>query len=200
MPVGDSQRTVMATIAEVSGLDVVAAPSFSWLTNTPLDEAGEIYDTLGKMFDRLGGNRQIAKRTTCLPCDAYLPAYNCILEFDEFQHFSKPRLTTLRLYPADSQLGFDKSQYQRWCEKHRRDADRYRRTKRTTEFDFEGGRTAQRAFFDACKDLLPSTAGLGPTLRISEFEVGPVVADDVQFKERVKVAFAAKLETAGLTS
>ena len=71
-------------------------------------------------------------------------------------------------------LDFDLERYRELCRVNasvalKKGAGGYRRS--TQEFPFPGGRHAQRALFDAMRDLLPVKHGLNPTIRISEFDV-----------------------------
>lgn len=51
-------------------------------------------------------------RTNRLPrVDYFLPGQRMVVEFDESQHFTKPRRISLSLYPEDVRLGYDR---QRW--------------------------------------------------------------------------------------
>src|SRR4051794_7509582 len=89
-----------------------------------------------------------------------------IVEVDEIQHFTTARLKTLELYPADVELGFDRDEYVALCRRWCRQGDRYRAAKRTVDFAFDGGRRAQRAYFDAVRDLLAPYCIGKPVLRI----------------------------------
>ena len=97
-----------------------------------------------------------------------------IIEFDELQHFTECRFHKLQYYPEEIRVGFDLDKYKSWCTQNaaaalRKGAVGYRKSK--SEFPFQNGRAAQRALFDACRDLLPHRFVLNPTVRISEVEV-----------------------------
>ena len=173
----------------------VEKTSFDWLTNrvTPRDEA------LWGIFLDLGGdpNAMENKKTRCLSPDGYLPDYNRIIEFDERQHFTVFRRRTLKCYPADTRLGFDIESYKFWCDAHHASAlqkgpSGYRNPKR--EFPFENGRAAQRALFDACRDLWPPLFGLGPTVRVAEFQVPSLVKGGTPAEAEIRDALADILE------
>ena len=102
-----------------------------------------------------GGNEKplAAKRRGSDPTPDFLLNCRQIIEVDEIQHFTTDRLTTLRLYPGDIELGFGLSEYISLCETWRPTADRYRTAKPTQDFPHPGGRRAQRAYFDALRDL-----------------------------------------------
>jgi hypothetical protein len=146
--------------------------TFPWLKNT--------FDTkdppISRIFTTLNGDFAglLGKRESRLRPDAFLPDLNCLLEFDEVQHFTDQRATALSLYPRNATLGFDREDYITLCKRHggsakEKGAAGYRRP--TSEFPFLGGRHCQRALFDTLRDLLPLRNGLSPTLRIPEFEV-----------------------------
>ena len=128
-------------------------------------------------------------------CDAYFGGkYNFIFEFDEFQHFSSARLWTLDCYPKQVKLNFSTSDWKKYCLANRQKADRYRYTKKTKDFDFEGGRTAQRAYLDCFRDFLPTENGLNPTLRISEFEVADINLNNRESQRKLSVLVENKLK------
>ena len=151
--------------------------SVDWLMNKPLREHfRERYDAAMAVFDALGGDRDglDAKRIVKLVPDAYLPQpYNCLVEFDEVQHFTRFKQKALELYPAAYTYGFHVGEWLDYCRRHRVEAEAkgqpgYR--KPTQDFPFPDGRHAQRAFFDMFRDFLPALWGLRPTVRVSEFE------------------------------
>ena len=117
-----------------------------------------------------------------------------MLEFDEFQHFSSARAKALDLLPDGLSLGFSLSDYKRLCHAYDQRADKYRRDKRTRDFRLIGGRTAQRAYFDASKDLLPVLHGLRPTIRISEFEVEHIWENDVEARSFLRALVERKMD------
>lgn len=99
-----------------------------------------------------------------------------MLEVDELQHFTPYKSIALEAYPIDAELGFDLAEYISLCQRYGMEALSkgplgYRASK--PEFPFEYGRAAQRAYFDAFRDLLAPLHGLRPTLRI------PLAADEV---------------------
>jgi hypothetical protein len=175
MPVGDKQNLIIDIVSTVLGEPAKSGISFDWLINkhTPV-QFGKHMGIIEKVFHALRGDAQAnkAKRTSVLSSDSYFGGrYNFLLEFDEFQHFSTARLKTLDLYPSDVKVNFSIQSWKQFCIAHSGKADAYRKTKRTKDFDFDGGRTAQRAYLDCFRDLLPTQHGLQPTIRISEFEV-----------------------------
>ena len=151
---------------------------FNWLTNKIIPSEEELW----RIFSILGGEAEAmqSKGSRRLTPDGYLPKFNCIIEFDELQHFTEFRLQTLLHYPADMYLGFDIESYRSWCDEYsikalKKGPSGYRKPR--PEFPFEGGRAAQRALFDTFRDLLPSRHGLNPTIRISEFQLPSLLSD-----------------------
>ena len=92
------------------------------------------------------------------------------VEFDESQHFTAARATTLGLYEGIP-VCFDVAAWDRRC------ADRSGREPGggfarpcPPLFPGEGGRHQQRAFRDFLADLLPPQRGWLPTMRVSDQE------------------------------
>lgn len=94
-----------------------------------------------------------------------------IVEFDESQHFNRYRGLTLRKYPTNLKLAFDRMA---WIQ-HSQDEPSQKSggwaTPKPPLFNLVGGRHLQRAFRDALADILPMDRGFEPTLRIADFEV-----------------------------
>jgi hypothetical protein len=182
MSVGDRQHEILMLIERALNVEVREKPQFSWLRNRHEErEFGVHFHAISTIFRTLGGDEEKLRSKGSLPLtpDGYLGgAYNCLVEFDEVQHFSTARAQTLVLLPDNLPLGFSRADYLELCRVHAPTADGYRRAKRTPEFDFAGGRTAQRAYFDCFRDLLPALHGLRPTIRISEFEVQAIKMGD----------------------
>ncbi len=177
---------IIALVAEVLGVPADRHAQFDWLKNKPTAEHfGDDYPRILHLFEELGGDRDglFGKADGYLTPDAYFPEpYHFIFEFDELQHFTAARRRSLKLYPENAQLAFDRGQYLRFCEEHhepalRKGTDRFRR--KTADFPFVNGRAAQRAFFDTFRDWLPPLRGLRPTLRIAEFEVADILRGEL---------------------
>lgn len=174
---GRTEREFMSALL-AGGYDMQRNRTVPWLTTRGhLDGAlvdvvpSEVLAVLRRIFLRLGGKEDLlsTKRILRLRPDAFLDER--ILELDEIQHFSSARLATLALYPDNAALGFDRHQYERLCSRWApRGGDGYRAAKQTREFPQRGGRTAQRAYFDALRDLIAPYAGAGPVIRIHALE------------------------------
>lgn len=189
---GLAQSTFLSLIAHV-GIDVRPA-KFGWLTNRLTPAQDGVEGRLWATFLKLGGHPESmeSKSARRLASDAYLPQFNCLLEFDEVQHFTPQRMVTLDAMTDADQLGFNLESYRALCRSHsaiamQKGAGGFRRP--TSEFPFQGGRHAQRAFFDMMRDLLPPLHGLRPTIRISEFDLPSLLSD----RHQVRIELEAKI-------
>lgn len=190
MPVGERQSHVTKMVSKVLGINPTDKQKFDWLQSKHAKpDFGKHYDLINEIFIKLNGDRfaQQAKRSSNLRPDAYFgEEYNFIFEFDEMQHFSSNRLLTLELYPENLKLGFSIEKYKELCNLYSSESNKYRIKIKTKEFNFEGGRTAQRAYFDCFRDLLPEIHGLNPTLRISEFDFNGMTIGDKQSLTKIE--------------
>jgi hypothetical protein len=171
--------------------------NLSWLTNR-VDLNDSRLSDIARVFDALSGDRSAfaAKRSRRLSPDGFLPGFNCLIEFDEAQHFTNARAKSLELYPPATPLGFDREYYLLLCQQHCWNAERkglpgYRKPK--PEFPFEGGRHNQRALFDTMRDLMPALYGLSPTIRISEFDLPSLGISQRQAQAELQAALAGRL-------
>lgn len=86
--------------------------------------------------------------------DFFIPEPGFIVEFDESQHFTKPREIALTRYPDALTLGFDKSKWINLCAKlDKKDND-------------PAYRDEQRAWYDSLRDFAPSILEIKPTIRL----------------------------------
>lgn len=180
---GRTEQAFMAG-ARAAGYAVTPGRTVSWLTGYGhLEPAlsrmvpAEIIEVLQRIFLTLDGDEELlrAKRASRLRPDALLGGQ--ILEVDEIQHFSTARLTALDLYPERAPLAFDRDEYRALCRRWApKGGDRYRAGKQTVEFPHPGGRTAQRAYFDALRDLVAPHIAAGPVIRIAAPECDPALA------------------------
>lgn len=170
MPVGERQAD-FGRAASTFGIPLVSA-TLEGLTDAghlalPRSASAEIR-LLARIFDALRGDAVDLASGSHRPLvvDWFHDASGTVIETDEFQHFTTDRLRTLELYPKDLPLGFDPSEYQGLCHANRTLADRYRRSKEARGFRRDGGRRAQRAYFDAVRDIAIPALGFAPVIRV----------------------------------
>lgn len=193
------QEKIVNIISEILGVSP-GKQKFPWLINVPVPKNfGKYYKDIIKIYVALGGegNSLKNKKIRKLPPDAYFPdPFNFLFEFDEVQHFTKFKAIALNNYPKELPYGFSQERYIEYCKKYgdvalKKGPSGYRR--KTEEFPFKNGRVAQRAFFDAFRDIQPTLFGLRPTIRIAEFELS-----DSFTKEEVEKVLIEKFELIGL--
>jgi hypothetical protein len=158
----------VARLAASAGLEFQRGASVSWLTNKghladvvadKLDE--QTLAALRSIYQELGGDELLlaSKRSGSNPGIDLLHGALAI-EVDEIQHFTTDRTRTLEFYPPDTDVLFKTDVYRATIRLWHERADRYRASKPTRDFPFAGGRRAQRAYFDAFRDLVAPSFGL----------------------------------------
>ena len=100
------------------------------------------------------GTTDFVRRKGLAQCDFWVPNPGFVVEFDESQHFTKPRKLALKAYADQQPLGFSARRWMNLCEKH------------DAKDNNPPFRDEQRAWYDALRDLVPSTRGLRPTVRL----------------------------------
>lgn len=175
MALKDRQRLITALVSHILQTKAVTDIKFPWFINQHNELIFNHFFTLiDSIFNELKGTIS-NKKLIYLQCDAYYGnSFNFMFEFDEFQHFSTPRMRALSQYPTDLKLNFSTDEWKHYCNLYLHKADKYRFNKTTKDFNFQGGRICQRAYLDCFRDFLPQQNGLNPTLRICEFEVKDV--------------------------
>jgi len=137
--------------------ECIVNQSFSWSAQ-PQDYGdslvGNLLRRIHTALGNLRGHRDFSKSALVPPCDFYISDPPFILEFDESQHFSRPRLTTLSLYGDEIKLGFSLERWQELC----REID--------AQDDTPIDRDERRAWYDTLRDLVPTVYGFRPTVRI----------------------------------
>lgn len=165
---GATESGVFA-LAREAGIDLELGKTLPWLSNhghlNPA-LADVVPETtlaiLNSIHELLGGNAGLltGKRAGSSPRpDFVLASANLIVEVDEIQHFTSERFVTLGLYPRNAQLAFDIDEYRALISQWSGVADKYRAVKPAVDFPHAGGCRAQRAYFDAVRDLVAPALG-----------------------------------------
>jgi hypothetical protein len=135
--------------------DCLVNHAFRWPSH-PGAYSGLVGETLQRIFDSLRGYRgyeNFIRSGEMPPCDYFVRWRGFIVEFDESQHFTQPRLVTLRCYPRELAVGFDLREWIGLCESL------------NSEDPSPPDRDERRAWYDCLRDLLPHYYGLQPTVR-----------------------------------
>ncbi len=115
------------------------------------------YKPLIKIFKHLQrhrGYKKFVRAKKLSNVDFFIPSIGLIVEFDESQHFTKPREISLYNYPHKYKVGFDRSRWISLCNKlNKKD-------------NVPQYRDEQRAWYDTVRDLAPLILGLKPTVRL----------------------------------
>lgn len=170
MPVGDCQRE-FASAASEDGI-ILSGQSFPWLCQRGhlaiANEAPEAASLLERIYAALGFESDVlvAARPTRLTGDFLHEPSGNLIEIDEGQHFTTARLLALDLYPDELPLGFELGNYRALCERLSSRWDRYRASKDAWRYG-PGGRTRQRAYYDALRDIATPAMGHPPLVRIA---------------------------------
>ncbi|MCB9227388.1 MAG: hypothetical protein H6578_09510 [Chitinophagales bacterium] len=116
----------------------------------------DLNPNLENIFHKLQEYREYNEfvRSKRLPNVDYFVKDKFILEFDESQHFTKPRLIALKNYPDKLSLGYKKEKWMELCEKL---------NKKDNDPPF---RDEQRAWYDTLRDFAPIFLGIKPTIRL----------------------------------
>lgn len=99
------------------------------------------------------GHKEFVRSKKLPSVDFYIKG-QFILEFDESQHFTKPRLIALENYSDELALGFGKNKLIELCKKH---------NKKDNDPPF---RDEQRAWYDTLRDFAPIFLDIKPTIRL----------------------------------
>jgi len=122
----------------------------------------DLYDTLEPIHKALQKHRGFAHfvKSKKLPrVDFFIPDRKLIIEFDESQHFTKPRDIALGLYPYRRRFGFSVERWRTLCQElDKRDND-------------PPYRDEQRAWYDTIKDFSPILTGAGQTIRLYSLDL-----------------------------
>ena len=162
MPVGDCERA-FGVAARRDGLQLIPGyvPGVTNRGHLDVPSTAPAAKALQRIFDRLAGDeKELAlARGTSLPADFLSEDAHVVIEIDEQQHFTSDRLLTLQHYPPDVGVAFSVKEFITLCEVLKAGSDRYRASKEALGFRRPGGRRAQRAYFDAVRDLAAPLSG-----------------------------------------
>ena len=131
--------------------------SFPWSAlprDYPNSAVGNLLERIQSELANFRGHRDFIKSAQVPPCDYFVSDPLFILEFDESQHFTRPRAITLALYPDELQLGFPPSRWRELC----------LGINAVDEQPFD--RDERRAWYDTLRDLAPIVYGFTPTVRL----------------------------------
>ena len=133
--------------------------SFGWPTGADAYDGTAIGDTLREVAAVLESYRgfgiaDFIRKKTLAPCDFWVPDPGFVVEFDESQHFTRPRKLALEVYADEPLIGFSAKRWMDLCEQ---------RNAKDNDPPF---RDEQRAWYDTLRDLVPTTKGLLPTVRL----------------------------------
>lgn len=116
-----------------------------------------LYDIMGPIHEALKKHRgfdSFVKSKKLSRADFFIPERRIIVEFDESQHFTKPRDITLSLYPSGQNFGFSVERWRTICQE-------------LDEHDNNPPyRDEQRAWYDTVKDFAPILWETGQTIRL----------------------------------
>jgi hypothetical protein len=148
---------------------------FPWSAKPGTYGATPIGDTLQRIHAALGdlrGHRDFIKSALVPPCDYYIPQEQLIVEFDERQHFTRPRLISLSLYPDHLERGFALARWKDLC----------RRIDAIDDTPID--RDERRAWYDVLRDLVPIVFGFKPTVRLYAGDYEWCALDPANAKDR----------------
>ncbi len=173
--VRDLERIAIQIVRDIVGGDLLSETP-RWLMRPGREECGRVWNLVKTIYNDLTGldlsevmpSNERRKVDAILKVGVKAPR---ILEIDESQHFNQYRARTLRLYPANIILAFDKEAWLRRCEEKKKLEGGGFAKPKPPLFPGPDGRHRQRAFRDAICDLLPPEYGFLPTLRLADFEI-----------------------------
>jgi hypothetical protein len=152
----DCKERVRQLLTAVYG-ECLVSYSFPWPTKPDHyrgTTVGDALERISESLQQLRGYRNFIRTEQMPPCDYYLPDPGFIVEYDERQHFTRPRMTTLSCYPPEFKVGFSIAQWLQLC--RRIDA----------VDDDPPDRDERRAWYDSLRDLVPTLHGFQPTARL----------------------------------
>jgi hypothetical protein len=169
-------ETAVLTEARARGINLRVGSSLRWLTVRghldPIvqrEAPTEIVEALDELHSSLGGNRRALarKQTGLIRPDLVVATTGQLIEVDEVEHFTNARLATLNGYSSKIPFGFSIDDYKELIDTWKAKANAVFTQRWSPDFDFVGGRRAQRAYYDALKDWLAPTFTGHPVLRLA---------------------------------
>jgi len=137
------KKTIKYLLQEIYG-QVETNYKFSMGTRLEDFRNAPYYELLKNIYKALQhhrGFKDFVKAKTLPNCDFYVPRPGFIVEFDESQHFTKPRAIALKKFSKEIRLGFDQQEWIDRCFKfNSRDND-------------PPYRDEQRAWYDTLRDI-----------------------------------------------
>jgi hypothetical protein len=114
------------------------------------------YSVLNDIYSALQNHRGFTGfvRAAYVDVDFFLPEQKMIVEFDESQHFTKPRKIALSNYPSDLNIRFSRDTWMKHCD----DIQAYDND--------PPYRDEQRAWYDTLRDFIPEIKGFRPMVRL----------------------------------
>ena len=131
--------------------------SFPWPTKPDHyrgTTVGDALERISEILQQLRGYSNFIRTDQMPPCDYYLPDPGFIVEFDESQHFTRPRMATLGAYPPELKVGFSIAQWLDLCRQI------------AAEDNDPPDRDERRAWYDTLRDLVPTLHEFHPTVRL----------------------------------
>lgn len=119
---------------------VISEKAFDWLRVAGQNQLDERYSRIAEALHEHRGAQEFFKRGTRLIADFFVEALNLVIEYDERQHFTRPRRITLDHYPSDLAVGFSVAEWQQACDQ-------------TRAVDSDAKRDETRAFYDTVRDF-----------------------------------------------
>ena len=152
----DCKERVRQLLTTIYG-ECLVSYSFPWPTKPDYyrgTTVGDALERISESLQQLRGYQNFIRTDQMPPCDYYLPDPGFIVEFDESQHFTRPRMATLRAYPPELKGGFSIVQWLDLC----RQLD--------AEDNDPPDRDERRAWYDTLRDLVPTLHEFHPTVRL----------------------------------
>ena len=131
--------------------------------------------------------RDFVRSEVLAPCDFFVPDPGFIVEFDESQHFTKPRALALSGYADKQPTGFSAGRWISLCEHH---------NARDNDPPF---RDEQRAWYDTLRDLVPLLNGIDPTVRLYARDLMWCALDPDNTQDRQRFLALIRPENRGST-